>query len=170
MPLPLKTNITGAAVTEGLFKTSMDALIDFLTQAIGTVDGYIKTVRGTTAARPSATEGGWLRWNTDRTEMEMSYGTSWQEIVRSTADATWKWNIPVAQESAMRVISSTGLCKMRVESTVGSAEIGVDADEAYLTSSGTRPLRIWINGVPVFKIDTSGNLTVTGTVTQRGTV
>lgn len=173
MPIPNKTDFTGSSVTEGGFKTALDALIDFLGQAIGTIDGYLRIARGTTAAKPTPTEGGWFRWDTDLLEMEISYGTAWQQLLRSTPDATWKWNLNVGNSiSGMRVFNASAAgCKTRVEMAGGSyVEMGVDSDEFYLLTAGTKPFRIWINGAPVMKIDSAGNLTTIGTITQRGTV
>ena len=170
MPRPTKASLTGASVTEGGFKTALDGLIDWLDILLGAVDDYIRLVRGTTASRPAATEGGWLRWNTDRTELEMSYGTSWQQLVRSTVDATWKINFQTDQSSGCRFINTLGTDqKIQVEGTNGSVILGVNTSEAQVSSSGTRPVCIYINAVKVLSVDSSGNVIALGNITANGT-
>ncbi len=169
--LPVKTDFTGSAVTEGGFKTAFDDMIDFLNNTTGAVDGILDISSGTTASRPAATEGGWLRWNTDRTELELSFGTAWQQVVRSSVDATWYANLEsVSNTNGIRHISTGVSNKLRVECTSGSGDLAVALNEVYITSNDTRPFRIWINGTPVFKLDSAGNLIVTGNVTANGTV
>ena len=50
------------------------------------------------------------------------------------------------------------------------SSVKVDAVDTSIDSSGTRPIKISINGVNVFSLDSSGNLVVIGTITQEGTV
>jgi len=169
--LPDKSLFTGAAVTEGGYKTSFDNMIDFLTNTIGITDGFLTLSKGTTALRPAATTGGFLRFNTDRNEFEASNGVVWDQLVRSIVDATYKYALSSTNANGLKIVNTgTNDCHVRVEGNAGTVDLGVDTDEAYLASSGVRPLRIWVNGVPVFKVDSSGNLTVTGTITQKGTV
>lgn len=171
MPRPNKTDFTNASVTEGGFKTAMDGLVDWLDLLLGSVDDYIRMVRGTTAARPSATEGGWLRWNTDNTELEMSWGTSWNQVVRSSIDATWKWNLESTTNiNGLRVKGTGASQKVRVEDNTTSVDLQTSSANSNISSSGTRPFRILINGTPVFNIDSSGNLTVIGDVIANGTI
>lgn len=169
--LPTKSSFTAATVTEGGFKTSMDNLRDYLNNLFGSLDTIIKVVRGNTASRPAATDGGFIRWNTETTELEMSYGTSWHQVLRGTIDATWKWNLEcLTNLNGFRNIGKGISNITRTECTSGYIEEGVNATEVFLKSSDTRPLRIHINGTPVFSINSTGDLTVTGTITQKGTV
>lgn len=173
--LPAKATFTGATVTEGEFKTAFDNLIDFLDNTLGTVsgnsgEGYLNLSSGTTATRPASSESGWLRFNTDTNQYEVTNVTVWDKLIKSTVDATWAVNLSASQTGGLRTISTTANNEFRVESTSGNLTTGIVSGERYIKCSGTSPLRIYINNVAVIKIDSSGNFTTTGTITQKGTV
>lgn len=169
--LPAKTAFTDDATTEGGFRTSFDSMIDYMSSVLGGTDNSIQVYSGTDASKPSATAGGWIRYNSTNKVMNFSIDTTWHKFVHSTIDATWKWFLEVGQTSGLMVSNASGTdCKMSVDSTGGFVELGVDSDEAYINSEGTRPFRIQIGGTPVFKMVSTGDLTVTNNVIANGSV
>jgi len=175
--LPPQGDFTDANTTEGEYKVAQDSLVEFLSNTLGTVsgtagEGYLALAKGTTVSQPAITSDGWLRFNTDRNKFEISNltSTNWDELLCGTVNGTWANNIEVDQTGALRVISSTTDCESAIESTSGSVTVGVNATERYIKCTGTEPLKIYIDGVGVMKLDASGNLTVIGTITQQGTV
>lgn len=171
MALPPSTDFTGATVTEGSFKTAMTALRDFLDNAIGAVDTHIKLVRGAETGRPTPTESGWFRWNTTTDEADISVGTVWGKLVISVFDGAWKYALEATVATICKFNTTNAEGRIEVEcASAGNANLGTDVDEVFIKSTGTKPVRIHINGTPVFKLDSSGNLIVTGNVTANGTV
>ena len=171
MPRPASTDFTGSAVTEGGFKTAITSLNDWLGLLLGSVDTVVRLVRGAQSARPSATESGWLRWNTDTDAFDVSKGSVWHKLILSKIDGTWNYLVEVTSASILKLKTSNAEAKLGIQcASAGEAEFGVDADEVFCKSTGTKMVRIWINGTPVFKIDSAGNLTVIGNVSANGTV
>lgn len=171
--LPAKANFTGASVTEGGFRTNFDDMIDYLNSVIGGTDSSVQVFSGTDASRPATTAGGWLRYNSTNHVMDVSIGATaaWNKLVHSSIDATWKWFLEVGQTSGLMISNASGTdCKIGVDSTGGFVELGVDTDEAYINSEGTRPFRIQIGGTPVFKMTSAGDLTVTNNLIGNGSV
>lgn len=173
MDIPTKESFTGINVTEIEFRTSMDSLIDFLSAIIGTVSDYIKIPSGTGISRPVATsEPGWLRINSTDQELEVTHAVQWKRIIMAIADPTWRYLISSGVTTIMKWKNILGA---NAEIAVGNnstqeVKMGVSSTDVYLKSSTTIPVRIHINGVPVFKLDSAGNLTTIGTITQKGTV
>ena len=173
MPLPPSTDFTGALVTEGNFKNNLTLMREWLAVQLGTVDTHIRLLRGPQTGRPTPTEGGWLRWNTTTSPetADISVGTTWKKLVISAIDGTWDYLIDSTVSTIQKFKTSNAEGRIEVEcATAGNANLGTDADEIFLKSTGTKPVRIWINGVAVFKLDSSGNLIVTGNVTANGSV
>jgi len=171
MPLPPSIDFTGSSVTEGNFKTNFTAMREWLATNLGELDTHIRLFRGTGATRPSATESGWFRWNTTTDDADISVGTTWKKFIISSIDGTWSYLIDTTVATIQKFKTSNAEGRIEVEcATAGNANLGTDADEIFLKSTGTKPVRIWINGVAVFKLDSSGNLIVTGNVTANGSV
>lgn len=171
MPLPPSTDFTDLSTTEGEFKVAITALRNWLAIQLGTVDTHSEIVSGTGAARPTPTESGWIRQNTTSGNIDVSVGTSWLKLSLSTIDATWKilTDATVATITKFRTTNAEGRIEVECAST-GNASLGTDVDEVFIKSTGTKQVRIHINGTPVFKIDSAGNLIVTGNVTANGVV
>ena len=171
MARPDKTLFTDAAVTEAQFKSAHDQLIDWLDALLGAVDDYIKVASGTDLSRPSATGSGWIRYNTDNNTFDVTILSAWKKLIVSGIDGTWNYLIQSTSQSILKLSTTNTLGKFDVGcASAGDASFGVDADEIFVKSTGTKQFRIWINGVPVFKIDSSGNVTATGDITANGSV
>lgn len=171
MARPDKLDFTGASVTEGGFKIAHDQLIDWLDTLLGAVDDYLDLVSGTDASRPAATGSGWLRYNTDNNSIDVTVSSVWKKLMISAIDATWSCLVEATVATIIKFKTTNVEGRLEVEcASAGNAGFGTDADEIFIKSTGTKPVRIWINGTPVFKLDSSGNLIVTGNVTANGTV
>lgn len=169
--LPAKTDFTDNGTTEGGFRTSFDSMLDFITNIVGSKDGRVEVFSGTDGTRPSATEGGWIRYNSTNNVMDVSISTTWHRLVHSVVDVTWKWFIETGQTYGFLVKNSSGSSSiLQVESSVGSIRLGVDPDEGFIHSVGNRPLRVFINGVPTSIFKSDGSFIATGNVTSTGSV
>lgn len=172
MPRPDKLDFTDSSVTEGGFKTAMDSLIDWLETTVGSVDEYIKIARGVVSARPAAEDGGWLRWNTDDSVLNMSVGTVWQKVVSSLVDATWQLRFDFDQRylALFKSIHTGNIATVGIMNNAGDyVEIERTATETIVRSSGTDKVKIVINGVTVFSIDSNGNAISKGNMIANGT-
>ena len=172
MPRPTNGELTDATVTEGGFKLALNALNDWLGLMAGSVDDYVRLARGSNASRTAATEGGWLRWNTDNLVLDIAVASAlWHKVVTSIIDATWALRFEYNQ-AALALFKSThagSIATTRVENNVGDyVEVERTATHTIVRSSGTDPVRIVINGVTVFSIDSSGNMICTGNVSANG--
>ena len=171
MPRPDKTAFTAATVTEAQFKTAMDSLVDWLGLMCGAVDDYLNVASGTQASRPSATEGGWLRFNTDNNVLDITIGTTWNKVVHSIIDTTWWLYFSTSLEKVIRLKSTnaSNIATSRIENNAGDyVDVERTAAKTIVRSSGTDPVEIIINGVTVFSIDSSGNVIALGNVTAYG--
>jgi hypothetical protein len=173
MARPDKTLFTGASVTEGGFKTAHDQLIDWLDVLLGAVDDYIKVARGTDVSRPAATEGGWLRWNTDNSTLDISIASAlWHKVVTSIIDATWKLRFDF-NSASLALFKSTAIgniATVRVENNSGDfVEVERTADFTIVRSSGTDPIKFYIGATAVLSVDSSGNVIALGNITANGT-
>lgn len=174
MARPDKADFTGASVTEGNFKIAHDALIDWLDALLGAVDSYIRLARGTDASRPAATEGGWLRWNTDSLVIDIAMASGlWHKMVTSIIDANWFMYLSTSVDQGIARFKSThagNVATIRVENNANdNVEVERTATHTIVRSSGTDPVRIEINGVAMFSIDGSGNVIAAGNITANST-
>ena len=176
MPRPTNGELTDATVTEGGFKLALNALNDWLGLMAGSVDDYVRLARGSNASRTSATEGGWLRWNTDNLVLDIAVASAlWHKVVTSIIDTTWALRFEYDQ-AALALFKSThagSIATTRIENNVGDyVEVERTATHTIIRSSDLtqqgHPVRIEIDGVTVFSIDSSGNIICTGNISANG--
>lgn len=172
MPRPANSSFTDASVTEGGFKSAHDSLNDWLGLMLGSLDTHVDIAGGAETGRPSATAGGWLRWNTTSSELDISIGTTWRKLVWSVIDATWHFSsLATTTTVALFKSSNAGnVATVRIQNNATDfVEVERQAAQTIVRCSGTDPVKIMINSVAVFSIDSSGNVIAAGNISANGT-